>query len=101
MIVHVNSLICKRLPHKVSIHPADIILIAERSQHFQFSISMNHSYGGMGDAIEHICLDRGIMYHILEDDVFAYLQLMVKFPKAHKVTAQTGIATQSVKMWCR
>ena len=50
----------------------------------------------MMDTVEHIGLDHGVMYHIFEDDSFAYLQFVVEAPKPHVVAAQAGIAAKTV-----
>ena len=52
----------------------------------------------MGDSIEGICLDCGIMQHIFEDDILAYFQFMIKFPESHKISTQATVATYSIYM---
>ncbi len=38
------------------------------------------------------------MQHIFENNILAYLQFMVKFPEAHKISTQTTVATYSIYM---
>ena len=52
----------------------------------------------MSDSIKGICLYRSVMQHIFENNILAYLQFMVKFPEAHKISTQTTVATYSIYM---
>ena len=56
-----------------SIHPVAIILITEFAQDFDGSIQMLHADGWVLDTIEHAGLDGGIVDHVLEDYLLAYL----------------------------
>ena len=78
---------------KVSIHPISVVLIAEMAQYFECSVTFQHADGRMCDAIEGVRLHRRVVNHILENDLLADLQFVVKLPIAHKVATQTTVAT--------
>ena len=50
----------------------------------------------MGDAIERMRLDRCIVNHILEENIFTHLQLVVETPRAQEIAAQATVATQTI-----
>ena len=50
----------------------------------------------MVDAVEHIGLHRGVVYHVLKDDSFAYLQLVVEAPISHVVSTEARISSQTI-----
>ena len=52
-------------------------------------------------AVEHCGLYGGVVYHILEYDVFAHLKLMVKLPIAHEVATQATVSAKTVSEWVR
>ena len=67
------------------IHAIFVVFVAKMAQNFQFSVLFQHSYRWMADAVEHRCLYRGVMYHILENDMLTHLQLVVETPRAHEI----------------
>ena len=64
----------------LSAHSVTIIRITEMTIILYRSVCMQHCYGRMIDAIEHIGLDRRIMYHILKDNFISHFQLVIKTP---------------------
>ena len=58
---------------------------------------MQHADGRVRNAVERVRLHRRVVYHVLEDDLLAHLQFVVKLPVAHEVTTQTAVAAQAVK----
>ena len=79
------------------IHPIFVVFVAKFAQNLELAIRMEHGNGGMRDAVEGICLDRGVVNHILENHFLAYLQLMVELPKAHEVAAEAAVAAEAIK----
>ena len=65
---------------KVLIHPIEIVFITKLAQDFQFSVRMKHRYRRMSNAIKRTGLHRGIVNHILENHLLAYLQFVVETP---------------------
>ena len=63
-----------------SIHAVAVVLIAEFTQHVVGSVLAEDGEGGMVYAVEHAGLHRGVVDHVLEDNLLPYLQLMVKAP---------------------
>ena len=62
------------------IHPVAVVFIAISAQQFKHSVRMEHADGRMGDAIECVGLDRGIVYHIFKYECFADAEVVVKLP---------------------
>ena len=52
----------------------------------------------MGYTIEHIGLDRGVMDHILENQLLADLELMVELPESEEIPGETTVAAQPVNV---
>ena len=50
----------------------------------------------MAYAVEHGSLHRGVVVHVLEYDVLAYLQVVVKLPVAQIVAAEAAASTEAV-----
>ena len=73
-----------------------VILVAEASQHLDRMVGAEHGDGGVVDTVEHGGLDGGVVYHVLEEDIFAHLQGVVEGPCAHEVAAQTAVAAKTV-----
>ena len=61
---------------------------------------MQHSDGGMRDTVKRVGLNGGVVNHIFEDNLFAYLQLMVERPIAHPVARETAVAAKTVGVSC-
>lgn len=84
------SATCPYRPHVVthrSVHPRPVIGIAKFTEHLQLAVCMDQGKGRMSDAIKHVGLDRGVVDHVLKDDILADLQLVVKLPAAHEIAA--------------
>jgi hypothetical protein len=67
-----------------SIHSIFIIFVIKNTQHLQRAVAVKHRYGWMRNAIEHVCLNRRIMYHIFKNQPVAYLQRLHEGPVAHE-----------------
>ena len=50
----------------------------------------------MLDAVEHICLDRGVMVHVEQAEPVARFERFGKTPVAHEVAAKTGVASEAI-----
>ena len=83
----------------ISVHPVLIILIAELAEDNKFAVGTGQDDGGMGHTVEHRCLHRSVVEHVLEDDVLPHLQLMVESPALHEVAAQAGVASKPIDVW--
>ena len=59
---------------------------------------MKHGQSRMGYTIEHIGLDRGVMDHILENQLLADLELMIELPVSEEITGETTVAAQPVNV---
>ena len=57
----------------ILIHAIAVIFVGEGAEYLKAAVLMAHADGGMGDAIEGVGLHSGIMDHILEDHLLAYL----------------------------
>ena len=54
---------------------------------------------GMGDAVEHVGLDGGVVNHILKDDLVADGQWVSEVPGGKEVAAQATVAAKTVDEW--
>ena len=50
------------------------------------------------DAVEHGGLDGRVVEHVLEDDILAHGERMVKLPGGHEVAAEAGAAAKPIDM---
>ena len=59
---------------------------------------MEQGDGGMVDAVEHGGLDGRVVEHVLEDDMLAHGERMVKLPGGHEVAAEAGATAEPIDM---
>lgn len=50
------------------------------------------------DAVEHGGLDGRVVEHVLEDDILAHGERMVKLPGGHEVAAEAGATAEPIDM---
>ena len=83
---------------KSSIHAVAVVFVGEFPQNFEFIVESEDTDGRMRNAVEHRGFDGGVVNHILENDGFANLQLVVESPVAQKVAAQATVAAEAVRV---
>ena len=80
----------------LSIHSGFIVVVVVFPPDFRFPVAFEAGYGGVGDSVEHGCLDCRIVNHILEYDSVSYLQFVVEMPVSYIVAAQTGVSSHTI-----
>ena len=64
----------------------------------KIAVCVEQGDGGMVDAVEHGGLDGRVVEHVLEDDILAHGERMVKLPGGHEVAAEAGAAAKPIDM---
>ena len=70
------------------IHSVLIVFESEFFQHAQLSILLCQHYRWVRYSIKHVAFHRGVMKHVLKDDILADCQVVVKLPISHEVAAK-------------
>jgi len=80
----------------VLIHTVTIVFVGVLAQDFEAAVEALEDKTGMMNAVEGGGLDRGVVYHILEDNLVADGEGTGKEPGAHEITAEAGVAAEAV-----
>ena len=83
----------------LSTHTVAVILVRILTIKLESAILTEYADGRMMYAIEHIGLDRCVVNHILENELFTNLQWVVEGPVAHEVATKAAVTTDLRMVW--